>query len=84
MMIMTEAKVNIGRLAEDVLGCFHSRQEIQDKKAKGGIRVETGPRIYGKKDEEVTVIADHGNMVIVSNSKGERYSIRKDKIIYSK
>ena len=70
----------IAKLNSDVLSCFHGRQEIPDKKARGGVRIENGQKIYGVKNEEVELVADHGNVWIVENKKGIRYPVNVSKL----
>ena len=66
------------KLAKDVVSVFYGRIETVDPKAKGGVRVENGPIVYGKKGEEVTIIGDYNNVVIVENSIGKRYPVKKE------
>ncbi|MEI8111141.1 MAG: hypothetical protein WCH59_09145 [Chitinophagia bacterium] len=39
---------------------------------------------YGKKGERVTIIAYHGNALIVENTNGKKYSITSEKVTYEK
>jgi hypothetical protein len=39
---------------------------------------------YGKKGEMVTVVGEYGDAIIVKNKFGNRYSVRREKLIYEK
>jgi hypothetical protein len=39
---------------------------------------------YGKKGEKVNIISDRGNVLIVENKNGLRYSITSEKLNYEK
>lgn len=36
-------------------------------------------RLYGSKGETVRIVADYGNVLIVENSSGIRYPVKKEK-----
>lgn len=72
------------KLSADVVSVFFERREVIDKKAKSGYKIETGNRIYGKKDEEVIVISEHGNVSIVEGKNGERFTVNNDNLIIQK
>lgn len=46
---------------------------VSNKTSKGG----TG-KIYGKKGEKVTLISEHGDVLVVEKASGERLSVHKD------
>lgn len=80
-MIVNDYPLHKAKLACDVFSGAHGRQEIPDKKARGGIRVETGPKCYGRKNDEVKIISEHGNITIVENGTGNRYPVKAEFLI---
>jgi hypothetical protein len=69
------------KLACDVVSAFHVRTEVPDTSSRSGVKVIKGPKIYGTKNEEVKLIADHAGIWIVENNKGDRYPVKKELLI---
>lgn len=59
------------KLSEDIFSLFYNK--------KTGAHRELIK--FGNKGEEVNIISDHDNILIVENIKGERYPVKKEKII---
>ena len=38
-------------------------------------------KLYGKKNEEVSIVADHSGILIVENKSKERYAVKTDEVI---
>jgi formylmethanofuran dehydrogenase subunit D len=36
---------------------------------------------YGKKGDKIKIIAEHGEVLIVEDTKGRRFSVNKEKVI---
>lgn len=65
-------------LLTDILSNFYSRQETVDNKGK--VKMESGPRVYGKRGEEVRIVADYENVVIVENKSLFRYPVKREEL----
>lgn len=69
------------KLKCDVVSVAWVTVEIPDKKSRTGYRKERGPRIYGKKNDEVEIINSNGNVWIVENEKKDRYAVKESDLI---
>lgn len=68
------------RLLKDVCSFRHETREVIDGKKKLPVKV-TGPKIYGRRGEEVVIVSDHDNVLIVKNAAGDAYPVKIEDIV---
>lgn len=54
--------------------------DVPCKKSKSGYKVEILPGYHARKGDEVLIISDHGNVTIVENNKGYRFTVMTENL----